>query len=111
MTVEMSNYYGDMFKIFSIMNFFIVASSALTCHSCYQKHANVSSRIYSKKFEEVAISQLSRHGKISRHFCYNKFDLGEPEVCADRGICVEWNIALDFGKQQQKKNCLHIKLS
>ena len=24
-------------------------------------------------------------------------------MCADRGICVEWNIALDFGKQQQKK--------
>ena len=104
MTVEMSNYYGDMFKIFSIINFFIVASSALTCHSCYQKTANVSSRVHSKKFEKMAITQLSRYGKNSRHFCYNKTDLGEPEVCADRGICMEWNIALDFGKQRQKKN-------
>ena len=99
----MSNYYGDMFKIFSIINFFIVASSALTCHSCYQKTANVSSRVHSKKFEKMAITQLSRYGKNSRHFCYNKTDLGEPEVCADRGICMERNIALDFGKQKKKK--------
>ena len=99
----MSNYYGNMFKIFSIINFFILASSALTCNSCYQKTANVSSRVHSKKFEKMAITQLSRYGKNSRHFCYNKTDLGEPEVCADRGICMEWNIALDFGKQRQKK--------
>ena len=109
MTVEMSNYYGDMFKIFSIINFFILASSALTCHSCYQKHANVSSRVYSKKFEEAAILWLSYLGKNSRHFCYNKTDLGEPEVCADRGICFEKNIALDFGKQQQQKKVCILK--
>ena len=104
MTVEMSNYYGNMFKMFSIINFFILASSALTCHSCYQKTANVSSRVHSKKFEKMVITQLSRYGKNSRHFCYNKADLGEPEVCADRGICFEWNIALDFGKQRQKNS-------
>ena len=99
----MSNYYTYLFKILSIINFFIVASNTLTCHSCYQKNANVSSRVHSKKFEKLAIDQLSRHGKNSTHFCYNKVDLGETEVCADGGICIEWNIALDFGKQRQKK--------
>ena len=99
----MSNYYTDLFKILSIINFFIVASSTLTCHSCYQKNANVSNRVYSKIFEKETRILLSLHGKNSSHFCYNKVDLGESEDCADGGICLELNIVLDFGKQRQKK--------
>ena len=37
--------------------------------------------------------------KKSNHFCYNKHDFGEPEVCADDAVCFEMHFALDFGKQ------------
>ena len=94
----MSNHHGDMFKIFGIINFFIVASSALTCHSCNQKDANVSNRVWSKNLEDIAIKAMRMAEKKSNHFCYNKNDFGEPEVCADDAVCFEMHFALDFGK-------------
>ena len=59
---------------------------------------------------KMLITSLKNWGlaQNSRHFCYNKTNLGEPQVCADRGICLEWNIALDFGKQRRD---IHIECS
>ena len=96
----MSNHYGDMLKIFGVLNFFIVASTTITCHSCYQKDANVSNRKWSKYLENIAIQAMRQAEKNSTHFCYNNVDFGEPEVCADGDVCFEMHFVLDFGKQK-----------